>query len=383
MGAKNKVIAGDYQGMTVMPLLNCVCIQKSSFSKDGRVELNSSTVEAYELITEDIRKSAASGVMRGAVGGVLLGPVGMLAGGLSAKNKGVYNVAVKFKDGKNSLLEIDDKMYKTLVMGCFGVGRGSGGMASTAHAPATPSRLCSYCGNPIKADAKFCDNCGAKVEEQENQNTVAQELPHTQAQGQNQAVQTPPAARPPKKKGIGCLIVVLVVLGILIAIIVSTGPSDYDVESGTAEEGVTQLFDVTSYALITPEELVARAGEPASIDENYNFMATTEKYVEGVLYSYPGLGTEFLFENGQCVQVTTYGEAWQIGGSEDNVITVSSNDEIFAIFGLDPDDSAWTKKDDTGVAIHYYGNGTVKEFWVSVIENNTFFTAKSRFVDWL
>lgn len=37
--------------------------------------------------TTDSRKSASSTLLRGAVGGALLGPVGALAGGLSGKNK--------------------------------------------------------------------------------------------------------------------------------------------------------------------------------------------------------------------------------------------------------------------------------------------------------
>ena len=49
----------------------------------------------------------------------MLGPVGMLAGGISAKNKGIYQVAVEFTDGKRSLLEVDDKIYKAIAKGCF------------------------------------------------------------------------------------------------------------------------------------------------------------------------------------------------------------------------------------------------------------------------
>lgn len=111
MSAKNKVIAGDYLGAKV----NCVLGQISflvSFTKT--VDIKKSVVESYDLITDEHRKSAASGVARGAVGAALLGPIGLLAG-LSAKNKGVYTVAIKFKDGKNSLIEVDDKIYKTLI----------------------------------------------------------------------------------------------------------------------------------------------------------------------------------------------------------------------------------------------------------------------------
>ncbi len=77
------------------------------------------TVESYELITDEHRKSAKSGIARGLVGGALLGPVGILAGGMSAKSKGIYQVPIQFKDGKRSLLEVDDKIYKAIIQACF------------------------------------------------------------------------------------------------------------------------------------------------------------------------------------------------------------------------------------------------------------------------
>lgn len=52
------------------------------------------------------------------MGGFLLGPVGLLDG-LSAKNKGVHIIAVQFKDGKKSLIEIDEKLYKAFLKNCF------------------------------------------------------------------------------------------------------------------------------------------------------------------------------------------------------------------------------------------------------------------------
>ena len=116
MGDKNKVIAGDYNGKQVVGGIG-VPVIGISFGKS--LVLDKSTVESYELITDEHRKSAASGVTRGLVGGALLGPVGMLAGGLSAKSKGTCTVAIVFKDGKSSLLEIDEKIYKNIVRNCF------------------------------------------------------------------------------------------------------------------------------------------------------------------------------------------------------------------------------------------------------------------------
>lgn len=114
--AKNKVIAGDYQGKDVLCSFGSASISAGFFKS---LDLNKKNVKSYELITDEHRKSASSGVARGLVGGALLGPVGMLAGGLSAKSKGVYQVAVEFNDGKRSLLEVDDKTYNAIVKGCF------------------------------------------------------------------------------------------------------------------------------------------------------------------------------------------------------------------------------------------------------------------------
>lgn len=115
MGAKNKVIAGDYLNATVDSTFGNI-----SFIQGMKevAKINKNEVETYDIITDEHRKSASSGIIRGAVGATLLGPVGLLAG-LSAKNKGIYTVAIKFKDGKNSLIEINDKVYKNLIKVLF------------------------------------------------------------------------------------------------------------------------------------------------------------------------------------------------------------------------------------------------------------------------
>lgn len=114
--AKNKVIAGDYTGKIISQTLG-ICFINTGLMKS--INLDNNTVESYELITDEHRKSAKSGVARGIVGGALLGPVGMLAGGLSAKSKGIYQIAIQFKDGKKSLVEVDDKIYKSIIKNCF------------------------------------------------------------------------------------------------------------------------------------------------------------------------------------------------------------------------------------------------------------------------
>lgn len=114
--AENRVIAGDYEGKGIGATSEGAYVI-TGFLKT--FDLNKDTVESYELITDEHRKSAASGAIRGLVGGALLGTAGMLAGGLSATENGIYQMVICFKDGKRSLIEVDDKIYKAIVKKCF------------------------------------------------------------------------------------------------------------------------------------------------------------------------------------------------------------------------------------------------------------------------
>ena len=122
--AQNRVIAGAYKGKAIeysltLPTL-AIVLERTEFWNTPKtvVYLNKNNVVQYELITDEHRKSAASGIARGLVGGALLGPVGLLAG-LSAKSKGIYTVAIELRGGERSLIEIDDKLYKMLISNCF------------------------------------------------------------------------------------------------------------------------------------------------------------------------------------------------------------------------------------------------------------------------
>lgn len=121
MSAKNAVIAGDYEGKGIIILRGFpekVAIILKAFGKDGKIILDKTAIENYEVVTEESSKSASSAIARGAMGGFLLGPIGLLAG-ISAKNKNSHTVAIQFKDGKKSLIEVDGKIYKALIKELF------------------------------------------------------------------------------------------------------------------------------------------------------------------------------------------------------------------------------------------------------------------------
>ncbi len=122
--AQNRVIAGAFMGKSIeysltLPTL-AIVLERTAFWNTPKtvIYLNKNNVVQYELITDKHCKSAASGIARGLVGGALLGSVGLLAG-LSAKNKGIYTVAIELRGGERSLIEIDDKLYKMLISNCF------------------------------------------------------------------------------------------------------------------------------------------------------------------------------------------------------------------------------------------------------------------------
>lgn len=106
----NKVIAGYREGECVRLENGLVLIGQEAVAKW--------TVEDWEVVSEEKNISLASGLLRGVAGKIILGPWGVLAA-LTAKKKGVYSVALQWKNGKKSLLETDEKVYKAIVKNLF------------------------------------------------------------------------------------------------------------------------------------------------------------------------------------------------------------------------------------------------------------------------
>jgi len=118
--AKNKVVAGDYQGYAVKDGWSSFTFNPPLFSQNsGSVVIDKSTVLGYEIITDEHRRNAVSGIARGLIGGYLFGSAGTLGGTMSAKNRSIYTIAVDFHDGKRSLIEIDEKKYKAFIKSVF------------------------------------------------------------------------------------------------------------------------------------------------------------------------------------------------------------------------------------------------------------------------
>lgn len=119
MSASNTVIAGDYKDCHVREMIGSIEIVTNSWSSEVVKKINKDTVESFEVLSEERKRSAGNVAARGLVGAALLGPVGLAAGVLSSRKKGTHQIAIQFKDGKKSLVEVDDKIAKKINVELF------------------------------------------------------------------------------------------------------------------------------------------------------------------------------------------------------------------------------------------------------------------------
>lgn len=63
------------------------------------IEQHSKEIRKVVIVSSDSRKKVGSVASRGIVGGALLGPVGLVAGAASGKNKNSTTFLIEYKDG--------------------------------------------------------------------------------------------------------------------------------------------------------------------------------------------------------------------------------------------------------------------------------------------
>ena len=110
----NCVLEGEYKNYKIRRGSDCPWIDVDN----KIINLNKGNIDTYDVITEEKVKSGTSAILRGLVGTAIFGPIGAIAG-YSAKTKGTYLIAVLFKNGKKSLLQINDIIYKEFVRAMF------------------------------------------------------------------------------------------------------------------------------------------------------------------------------------------------------------------------------------------------------------------------
>lgn len=122
--AKNQIISGWGKGSQIIKeglkgfeTLTCKP-DKLLGSKDFHSKTRNG-IASYEVIDKSSVKNTSNMVKRGILGSLLAGDAGLLAGALSSKDTNTYTIAVEFKDGKRSLIELDDEYYKIFIRDCF------------------------------------------------------------------------------------------------------------------------------------------------------------------------------------------------------------------------------------------------------------------------
>ncbi len=72
------------------------------------------SISKVDIVNEANSKNVKNAIIRGTVGGVVLGGVGALAGVMSAKSDSTFQVMITYHDGQLDLIECDIKLYTKL-----------------------------------------------------------------------------------------------------------------------------------------------------------------------------------------------------------------------------------------------------------------------------
>lgn len=109
--AKNKVIAGDYSGWDVI----CGFGKLHFMHRLSRVNLNSATIQKYEVVDSQNGSSFWGSFLRGYISRSVLGSAGLMASTIRSANRKAIWISIEFRDGKKSLIEVDEVLYRKVI----------------------------------------------------------------------------------------------------------------------------------------------------------------------------------------------------------------------------------------------------------------------------
>ena len=106
-----RVVGGDYKGMPVVTSFDSqkvwIKTKPFGFSKKDRLMIDTDTVKKYEVVNEESNTSGS--MMKEMMFGT--------AAALSTKKR--VMVSIEFKNGKKSLVECDNRIFKTIQTACY------------------------------------------------------------------------------------------------------------------------------------------------------------------------------------------------------------------------------------------------------------------------
>lgn len=111
--ARNEFLEGKYKEKVFVKRADGKISVLDGFFK--QIIFDETNIKDIEVITQDKSKDVGSSVARGLAGGILLGPVGLLAGAMLGKNSNINMVTITFTDGQKSLVEVDKDIFDRLM----------------------------------------------------------------------------------------------------------------------------------------------------------------------------------------------------------------------------------------------------------------------------
>ena len=113
------LLAGDWGKGGNAQFTSNVFILPVPNSWGKRENINVAQVLELSVATEENLKKMAGSVGWGLVGGLALGPIGLVAGLLAGGRKKEVTFICKFKDGRKILAKADNKVFEKIQAGCF------------------------------------------------------------------------------------------------------------------------------------------------------------------------------------------------------------------------------------------------------------------------
>jgi hypothetical protein len=110
----NVVISGEYKHYFVR--INNETPNLKLEGASGSIEISKDTISNYEVRDIEYKRGLMDILARIIIGYILIGPIGLLAVFTASRSCVSFKIVyLEFKDGKKSLIKIDNKIFKTLV----------------------------------------------------------------------------------------------------------------------------------------------------------------------------------------------------------------------------------------------------------------------------
>lgn len=108
-----EIIAGDFpKGSQVIKSFGSIMLRPAD--KIMGIDITKD-IKNIEIVTEETKKKFIGSAGWGLVGGLALGPLGLIAGILAGGNKKEILIACELKNDKRFIAIVDSKLYKNLL----------------------------------------------------------------------------------------------------------------------------------------------------------------------------------------------------------------------------------------------------------------------------